>query len=112
MKTENISEEMIERLYWAAVHFRDFIAMQPNASPVIWCGDRKSWVVNMPHYKSACEAVREFEMKVYGKKPRFRLIFMGSKIPDFENSEKEDELFLKKLESMRWTVPSGGGSKA
>ncbi|MCW7755361.1 hypothetical protein OOT00_15360, partial [Desulfobotulus sp. H1] len=44
--------------------------------------------------------------------PRFRLIFMGSKIPDFENSEKENELFLKKLESMRWTVPLGGGSKA
>ena len=67
MKTENISEEMIERLYWAAVHFRDFIAMQPNATPVIWCGDRKSRVVDMPHYKSACEAVREFEMGAYGK---------------------------------------------
>ncbi|MCW7755405.1 hypothetical protein OOT00_15595, partial [Desulfobotulus sp. H1] len=95
--------------------------------------------------KSACEAVREFEMEAYGKTldegklfgedapvemkgdsvdstetkdgsgesftPRFRLIFMGSKIPDFENSEKEDELFLKKLESMRWTVPLGGDSK-
>jgi len=57
----------IESLYWAAIVLRDFIEMQPANSPVIWCGDRKTRVVDTPHFKEACNAIVLFESFIEGK---------------------------------------------
>ena len=67
MKTENISTDLVEKLYWAAVHLRDFIEMQPANAPVVWCGDRRSKVTDMPHYKESCEVISLFELRTNGK---------------------------------------------
>lgn len=67
MNTKNIPYELIDNLYWAAVIFRDFIEMNPIESPVLWCGDRKSRVIDMPHFKYSCEYIREYESFINGK---------------------------------------------
>ena len=67
MKDSSILSDLAEKLYWAAVHLRDFIEMQPANTPVIWIGDRKSKVTDMPHYKKSCEAISLFESHANGK---------------------------------------------
>lgn len=69
MNAKNIPNELIDELYWAAVHLRDFIEMRPLYSPeaVIWCGDNKSRVVDMPHYKSSCKAIQAYESLINGE---------------------------------------------
>ncbi|MBM9521202.1 hypothetical protein JWG39_15385 [Desulforhopalus vacuolatus] len=61
MIIENISTDLIEKLYLAAIHLRDFIEMQPVSRPVLWCGDGKSKVTEMPHYKESCKSIALFE---------------------------------------------------
>lgn len=63
-RAKNIPILLVERLYWAAIHFRDFIEMQPLDTPVLWIGDRKTKVTDIQSYKVSCESVKLFESYV------------------------------------------------
>lgn len=63
-RAKDIPILLVERLYWAAIHFRDFIEMQPLDTPVLWIGDRKTKVTDMQPYKVSCESVKVFESYV------------------------------------------------
>lgn len=66
-RAKNIPILLVERLYWAAIHLRDFIEMQPLETPVLWIGDRKTKVTDLPPFKLSCESIRIFESYINTK---------------------------------------------
>lgn len=51
----------------AAEILRDFIEMQPGGLEVIWVGDRKTKVVDTPHYQTACRIISDFDVYIKAK---------------------------------------------